>query len=159
MKRILLIALLTLVICGQVGATDIRVVLVDSIVAADTAITSTRADTVYSSAMRLEYFRFLQFYSKAVPFSNFADTNWATDTFFVDFQTSENRIHWVTHEIDTFLTTDSSYSPLNLDCDATVFGNWGRIRFIHWDSMETTQPGLFENAYRKELELWVIPKK
>lgn len=157
MKRLLTVLALMSVV-GSVSANDLRATIVDSIAVADTVGASTRIDTAVTPAMDIRGVRYLQFFSKLVPYGNATDTNWASDTFFVDVLSSADRITWKVHQVDTFLTSDSSWSPLNLDADATVFGNWIKGRVIHWDSLEATGPGLLANTYSKELQLWVIPK-
>ncbi len=156
MKKLILLA--AFVLACSANANDIRVILTDSISAADSVGAAPRADTVYSPVMSLQGSRYVQFFARIGVDRYSADTNWTADTFFVDFQTSADQETWITHEVDTFLANGSSYSPLNIDADAVVFGNYGRARFIHWDSLEATGTALFGNVYRKELQLWVILK-
>lgn len=152
-----LLTLLTILAFSSVSATDLSVVYIDTILAADTAITNVRADTVYTGSMDFGKWRYMQFYVdlQATGQSVNVDTNWAADTFFVDVQHSFDRVNWVTVEVDTLLTSGTGVPVLNIDRDGSVVGNWLRGRFIHWDSMETTQPSLLNNKYEKKMILYI----
>ena len=139
-------------------ANDLDVLYTDSISVADTAITSIRADTVYSAAMDIRWQNQFNFYKSIIPF-NGSDTNWVNDTFFVKFQHSFDRANWFTCEIDTLLDTSiGTIDEFVLKTSDSVVGNWGRLMMIHWDSLETTQPGLLSNAYKYRIKLWIAPK-
>lgn len=161
MKKWLLVLMLLPLISG---ATDLNVVLIDSIVGADTANATVRCDTAYSPAYRLASGNFgpnvIHFFSvlagAGVPHS---DTDWVADTFFVKFQTSCDRVTWDTREVDTLLDNGSGWSSLVMDADTSYFGSWGRAMLIHWDTIGAADsPDIEDNAYYKRLQLWISPK-
>lgn len=156
MKRFLLAILLCFAVNTQ--ANDLTAIMIDSIAGADTAAETVRLDTTFSESMDVRGYRFLQFYSVLSALEPFSDTNFVDDTFFVNVQTSADKLVWLTHEVDTFLANGSQWSILNLDADATVYGNWARAMIIHWDTLGADSPGLEDNVYKKKLKLWVIPK-
>lgn len=141
-----------------VGANDLSVVYTDGI-GADMAAETVRDDTVYTNWIDIRGFNSVHFYSKLSPYGSYSDTNFADDTFWVIIQTSFDRIGLKTHLIDTFLTTDSSWSALKLNTSDYIFGNWMRGMLIHWDTLGADSPGLEDNEYSKKLEVWIAPKK
>lgn len=159
MKKLLLV--LMLLPC-LVGATDLYVVLLDSIIGADTAAETVRCDTVYSPVERLASGDFgpnvIHFFSVLAADGVNPDTNWADDTFFVKFQTSCDLVTWDTREVDTLLDNGSGWSTLVMDADTSYFGSWGRAMLIHWDTVGADSPDLEDNAYRKKLQLYISPK-
>ena len=152
-----IIFLLVLFIGTNLMANDLSVLYTDSI--ADTAITTVRADTVYSDpVMDIRWKNQFNFYKSIIPY-NGMDTNWVNDTFFVKFHHSFDRVNWFTCEIDTLLdTTIGSIDEFVLKTSDSVIGNWGRLMMIHWDSLETTQPALLSNTYKYRIMLWIAPK-
>ena len=157
MKKILILAVLLMAL--SVSANDLSVLYTDSIGVADTAIASKRVDTVYSDPpMYIAGFNQFNFFKSIIPYHN--DTNWATDTFFVKFQHSFDRVNWMTCEIDTLLdTTSGSIDEFVLKSADSAIGNWGRLMLIHWDSLEATGPALLNNAYKYTIKLWIAPKQ
>lgn len=163
MKKCLLVLMVLMLLPCMGWATDLNVVLIDSIVGADTANATVRLDTVWSPARRLStgYFgpNVIHFFSvlSAVPYHT--DTNWVDDTFFVKFQTSCDLVTWDTREVDTLLDNGSGWSTLVIDADTSYFGSWGRAMLIHWDTIGSgDSPGIEDNAYYKQLKLWITPK-
>ena len=147
--------LLPLLLSINVSATDLVIDFVDSIEVADTAIASIRADTAYSSIIPIWGFNRIQFFAQLGLLEGYHDTNFAADTFFVDFQHSFDRVNWNLWLCDTFQTNDTDWVVLNVSTADSVVGKWGRARFIHWDSLEATGPGILANTYGKRLYLWM----
>ncbi len=148
---------------STVQADDFQVIEIrDSISAADTVGAATRADTAYSKwynlrdAINFQFFR--NVFSSEVAAE--VDTAWVADTFFVDFQHSMEKdsataLLWL---LDTAVTTDGrAWSTLNANTSDSVVGNWGRIRFIHWDSLDAgdDHTGLFGNVYVTKVKVWM----
>lgn len=155
MKRLLLILMLTALPYVS-GANDLSVIYNDSISATDSIAATVRQDTVFTPWVDIRGYKAIHFYSYLVPY--FTDTNWTNDTFFINAQTSFNRIGLKTYLVDTFLTSDSSWSPLKLNTTDSIFGNWMRGMLIHKDSMEAAAD-IKGNEYKKEFKLWIAPKK
>lgn len=161
----LLICLVLLAIGGQVSANDLNATFTRTIIVADTISGAVVADTAFSPWMNLRGARYVQFYSELTTNGSGLLPIYTNDTFFVDVQISarkwgptENVISTI-FEIDTFLTVGTSFSPLNLDADATVFGNWIRARLIYLgDAIAADQPDSLGNVRTARLKLWVMPK-
>jgi len=155
-KKILLIVLLLLP--TMVFSNDLEVKYSFTVAAADTVAGDSLVDTTYSSVGDIRGNRYLQFFSTIEANGNGALPGYSNDTFFVDFMTSADRVTWDVHQIDTFLTVGSSWSPLNLDADATVFGNWGKVRLIYKSVRVATQPDSLGNVRKAKLKLWYMLK-
>ncbi len=156
-----LVAILLCFAVSTANANDMHAVVTITIAAVDTAAGAVVADTAFSGEIDIRGFRYLQFYSSIDTILNSGlMLNYTNDTFFVDLQTSADRIVWTDiHEVDTFLTGGTSFSPLNLDADATVFGNWIRCRFIYLgDALAADQPDSLGNVRAARAKLWVMPK-
>ncbi len=153
MRILLILLLLTSVAkAGDFG----EIIFRDSITPADTLAEALRVDTIYSKKYKLDGATNYQF-GKNIYSGNPPDTNWASDTFFVDFQHSFDGVNWRTWLVDTAVTTDGwSWSVLNISSLDSVVGGFGRARLIHWDSTETTtMDGLAGNVYVTKLNLWI----
>lgn len=159
MKKCLLVLLVLMLLPYAGWATDLNVLLIDSIVGADTANAVVRCDTAYSSIERLTGVKVIHFFSVLAAEPYHSDTNWADDSFFVNFQTSFDRVNWDVHEVDTFLENGIAWSPLLMNSDSGIFGYWGRAMLIHWDTIGNgDEPDIEDNAYYKRLQLWISLK-
>lgn len=156
MKKFLMVSLLLM--CMSVSANDITIYYTDSIVGGDTAAEAVRCDTVYSYIIDISKFNSFTFFSELTS-DPYNDTAWADDTFWVDFQHSFNRKDWRVIQIDTFLASGADWSAVNLKTTASIIGNWGRARLIHWDTLGADTPGIEDNVYKKKLQLWIGEKR
>lgn len=156
MKKLLLLLMLLPVMAG---ANDLQVVLSHTIVAADTIATAVICDTAESPIVDIRDSRYVQFFSTIEASGVTVVPGYTNDSFHVDFMTSADRSTWIVHEIDTFLTIGSSWSPLNMDADATVFGNWAKARVIYRTAaIAADQPDSVGNVRGVKLKLWYMLK-
>lgn len=164
MKRLILLGML-LLMAVPASANDISVIYADTITAADTG--DVRVDTVWSPWVRMPQDR-----RAASRFFNFAveiaargnDTNWVDDTMWVKLQmafdasdTTIGATPLTTFEVDTLLDVGEAIQEDILDADATVLPSWGRLLFIHFDSIGVGEAdsALTANAvYTKTITLW-----
>lgn len=163
MKKLLMLFGLILVLSpihAEAQYLDIRadsfsIVYIDTLSAGETTATDVRADTVLSDLYDMErMFRFMSFYTHSYIPAGFSDTNFLTDTFFVKFQHSMDKVTWTTVDVDTFFDTGSGWSSFVFDSQDSAFGRWGRFMFIHWDSLEVTAT-LTGNTYRKAVDFFI----
>lgn len=136
---------------------DLSVDLVHTIIAADTVSGDSIMDTAYTPVERVHGSRYIQFFStidyKGTPLI------YTNDTFFVDVLSSADKITWDVNEVDTFLTVGSSWSPLILDADADVFGNYIKGRLIYKTApLGGDQPDSLGNVRGIKLKLWYMLK-
>ena len=155
MKK-LLMALVLMV--SPVLANDITVDYADTITTADS--NTVRVDTVFSDWIRMGTGRFLNLGVHVYADGN--DTNWTDDSMFVklqlNFDGSPNSAR-TTFEVDTILDVGSLLIQEDLlDADATVLPPYGRLMFIHWDSIGTGEADSALVAgsaiYKKKIKLW-----
>lgn len=164
MKRLILLGIL-LLFAIPASPNDITIIYADTITAADTG--TVRVDTVFSSWIRMPQdrraaSRFFNFQVDIVAGTN--DTNWANDTMFVKLQMAFNSSVTTlaaspvtTFEIDTLLDVGTVIQEDILDADATVLPPWGRLLFIHTDSIGVGEAdsALTANAvYTKKITIW-----
>lgn len=133
--RGVLLACVMVVLAGTVSAFDRHLVFSDSITPADSL--AVRHDTAYSDIFNL-FGRMFQCGTRIAENGGDDDTEWVEDTFFINLQSSfdRNGTVWITHAVDTHTTNGYQTSTMNLDRDATVIGNFGRIMMIHRDSID-----------------------
>ena len=155
MKKLLLMLMLLPVMAG---ANDLTAYYDITHAAADTVGGDSIVDTVYSPAVNISQSRYVQFFSTIEADGNASLPTWDDDTFFVDFMTSADKSTWDVHQVDTLLAAGSSWSPLNLDADATVFGNWARSRLIYKAVLGADCPDSLGNVRAANLKLWYILK-
>lgn len=156
MKKLLMLIMLSLPIATP--ATDLSVIYIDTINSGDTAIATVRLDTVFTPILSFAEWRYMQFYvdlQASPPNAGGVDTNWATDTFFINVQHSFDRTNWVTVEVDTLFDAGTGVPVLNFDKDATIVGPWLRGMFIHKDSLEASGTALVDNTYSKNMVLYI----
>ncbi len=164
MKRLILLGIL-LLMAVPASADDISIIYADTITADDTG--TVRVDTVWSPWRLMPYDR-----RASSRFFNFAvdiaargnDTNWGDDSMFVNLQLAFNSSDTslaatpvVTIELDTLLDVGAVIQEDLLDADATVLPPWGRLLFIHTDSIGVGEAdsALAANAvYTKTIKLW-----
>lgn len=164
MKRLILLGIL-LLMAVPASANDITLIYADTITASDTG--TTRFDTIFSPWIRMPQdrraaSRFFNFQVDVEARGN--DTNWVDDTMFVQLQLAFNSSVQtsaaspvVTIEIDTLLDVGAAIQEDLLDADATVLPPWGRLVFIHHDSIAVGEAdsALAANAiYTKTIRLW-----
>lgn len=166
MKKYLLAMLVMSISVPQghlVFAGDKIVLLTDSISAADTtAVTvgAVRADTAYSDVFKIQGATRIQFFIDMIGLGN-NDTNWVDDTFWIDIQHSFDKTNWRLFLVDTLLANGVGWSKLNATAADSIIGDYARVRFIHWDSLDLNgdYTGLFENVYKKKLTFYYSIKK
>jgi len=141
------------------ASSPLEITLTETITARDTMADSICCETTYTATMDISGFKTLQFYCQVDSSPGIDDTDWVNDTFFVAIQISilkDEAYHWKTYTLDTFLTTDSAYQGGIFSlADSNVCAERIRGRIIHWDSVEASRPGIFENVYGKRYRLWV----
>lgn len=155
MKKILLMLLLLPVMAM---ANDLTVNYKFTVGAADTVAGGSLVDTTYSNVHSIAGARYVQFFSTVERDGNGTLPGYSDDTFFVDFLTSADKSTWSVHQVDTFLAIGSSWSPLNLDADATVFGNYGKARLIYKSKRAATQPDSLGHVRKAKMKLWYMLK-
>lgn len=163
MKKKIFGVILLLLITASVLAGSKVIILTDAISAADTTAATTgavRADTAYSKVFKIDGATRLQFFIDMVGLGN-NDTNWVDDTFFVDIQHSFDNENWRLFLVDTLLANGVGWSKLNVSAADSVIGDYARVRFIHWDSLnfDGNFVGLFGNSYKKKLTFYYSIKK
>lgn len=161
MKTIFLIFLFSLLAFYPLTAEDMNMVFSDSIIPADSA--DVRFDTAFTEWRSIAEYNKIQFYSRLLAIPGFDDTNWVDDTFWINVQTSFNRVAVKTHLVDTFLDNSSSWSPYVLTATDSVFGPWIRGMVIHWDSIDVgdADSALVNRArsFKKNVQFWFAPKQ
>lgn len=172
MKKILLLMLLMITATAQ--ADEASVIYADTVLDADT--NASRTDAINTPSVRIsDYSKIwvavsLEAVSKqdsaGTGFVGGVDTVFANDTFFVLFQQSYDDINWfsvapagaatgdtlqtiVKGANDTFFVRPTTY----IRRDSLNIGNFGRIRFIHGNTLSSEQE-LNGNIYRKKLTAW-----
>ena len=141
-------------------ATDLSVIVYDSISAADTVANAVRRDTFYTPWAAINNAnRFQMFYTILADGSN-PLISLADDSFLIKFQHSFDRINlrsWNVGQLGD--TTIGTWGTVNFSLADSVVGNWGRGVIIHYDTAEADQPdsvGLVRNA---QFNLWIGNKK
>lgn len=161
MKKLIFLALLAMAVSA--GANDITIKYADTITAADS--NDVRVDTIVSRWYHLSKGRFINFGVHIAPDpEGLRDTNWVDDTMFIKFQTtfdaSSTAKNWIpvtTFEVDTLLDTGRAIDESILDADATVLPPWGRLMFIHFDSIGTGDADsalVASRVFEKLITLW-----
>jgi len=160
-KKVLVLVLLLAV---TAGANDLRAIFSDSIVPADSG--DVRADTVYTPAMDISGYSWLQFYTQIKAYENRSDTNFTDDSFFVYVQYSPDGIIFNAGDtlcIDTFLATGAGWSFQNLTHDDAILGNYMRGMLVHWDSIKVSEADSAlvnrGSPFYKEMILWICGSK
>ena len=131
----------------------------DSISVADTATGGVYGDTVYSNWQDIAWASKMSFYVKIVPYSLFLipaviDTNFASDSFFIDAQLSIDRSNvTITIPLDTLLTTDSSWTGNDALVTDSLRGSYMRARFIHRNGVRAL-PAALNKVYGKAFQLF-----
>jgi hypothetical protein len=154
-----------ILMASTVSGQDLWAIMVDSIVGADTAAETERWDTVYSSVINLEHTlggspSRVQFYVTLGGLTGeFAelggtDTAFADDTFWIDLEHSYDQSTWAVKQVDTLLAEGTGYGT-DLVASATNFGDYARLRVIHYDSLGADTPGVEDNAYRWLIKVWL----
>ncbi len=159
---VVLVVMLVWLVSQSVVADDLQLLFVDAI-GTDTAADSIRADTAYSPAFDISKYQTLEFGVKVAAHINgrFTDTNWTADTFFVYFQRSFDKETWTAPwKIDTVLNNQALvFDEFIQNRDTIPFGDWGRLMFIHWDSVEADMPDALNRTYYKQVNLYLGGKK
>ncbi len=159
MKRLLSILLIALLPCMAAG-NDLSVIYEDSIVPADSA--DERTDTVFTKWHDIRGWNTIQFWTSIASYRTASDTNFVDDSFWVNIQTSFDRVNVKTHLLDTFLTNGTSWSPYELLVSDSIFGNWMRGMLIHWDSIDVgdADSALVNRSspFTKKIGVWYAPK-
>lgn len=158
MRKLIVAVALAVMLPMLVWSTDIGITYVDTIKSADTAIEAVLVDTLYSDAFRINQ-RYLAFYqvlsAPGGPWGPGIDLT--NDTFFFKLQHTFDLSNWITvsTELDTLTDVGQGASTTLLDRDATVIGSWGRLMFIHWDSVEATSPDSLNLVRQLEAKLYI----
>jgi len=152
MKILFLIILLILVLSSISFAQDydgrFSVSYWDTLMPDDSG--TIKIDTLYSPSLRM-IGRFFNFLVNVI--SGTKDTNFVDDSMFIDLQMSFDGITWKTIPIDTALDIGRVIQEDILDADATVLPPFGRMRFIHWDSIKDAEGVVDTPVYNKRIEL------
>lgn len=153
MKKLILLCML---ICGAASAKDVSPINYrDSIGVADTATGAgtTTFDTSFSEWVRIEGARSIHVFVKLVALPTVIDTNFTSDTFFVNVQFSMNNgILSKTVRLDTLLTTDSAYTGADLLVPDSIPGEYMRAMLIH--NTLRRPPAALNKVYGKMLQFY-----
>lgn len=154
MKKLFLIAIVLIVLFStslfaQAYDGKFSVDYWDTLYPADSG--TIKIDTMHSSSMLMAG-RFFDFLVNVISGTN--DTNFVDDSMFIDLQMCYDGITWKTIEIDTALDTGRAIQEDLLDADATVLPPFGRMRFIHWDSIKDAEGVIDTSIYNKKIELF-----
>ena len=148
---------------------DLSVTLIDSIKVADTADESIRIDTLFSTPIKIPSdARVLYFTSLWQPleFGAISDTNFLNDSLRVMLQHSADKRTWTDWGTNIQVILNASadldtviMSALRIRTDtltgAGQLQQYVRAKFIYQDSLETTQPGLLDNVYKKYFSVFI----
>ena len=161
MKRLLLIVIALSILSVSTSAENnwgtFEVVHFDTVLGSDSG--QVRIDTLESPWQEM-IGRFFNFAVEVI--SGTRDTNFVDDSMFLDLQlkfpgTPEEL--FVTIEIDTAFDTLSAIQEDLLDHDATVMPQFGRLRYIYYDSFPVgtgipdTLPSELNNIYNRRVLL------
>lgn len=152
MKKLLLL-LAILLVPALVGANDLTINYVDTIVAADTAVQAINVDTLWTSEMDIRGANRYQFHYDIDPLVT--HMNLTQDTFYVYFQHSFDRKVWRNWLLGKEIDTVATWATLNASTADSVIGNWARYMVIHRDSTEATAPDSLGFIRGARIRLWI----
>ena len=161
MKKFILILGLGLFV-GLVTAKDMpHIGLSKTFVDADTLIWT---DTAFGGWVAIEEVSKLHFFAKLSPHfpdGNIRDTNFASDSFFINVQLSFDRVNVVkTVELDTLLNDADVLTGNDLIVSDSIYGGWMRAMIIWRDTANILTSGaIIGETYGKTLQLHYSIKK
>ena len=161
MKKLILILGLGLFV-GLVTAKDMpHIALARTFVDADTLIWT---DTAFGGWVSIEGVTQLHFFAKLgppFPDGSIIDTNFASDSFFINVQLSFDRVTVVkTVELDTLLNDANVFTGNDLILSDSIYGGWMRAMIIWRDTANILTSGaIIGKTYGKTLQLHYSVKK
>jgi len=127
------------------------ITVTDSIAVADTVAASFKTDTVYSNALDIHDYDYIQFYCQLLNDSNFTNDSVVVK---VQFSPSLETKDWQYVGNDSlfiFNSNDTSFGNVYRMDTMNVLSDLMRFECVRRDSNETTEPALLNNTYDASL--------